>query len=352
MSENVPHSSAHLEDYLTVFKNLPILSWNVHDSMTSKEGPKTDDKDFVDVLLQSSIFCLQETKRELFLPNYECFNSTRKDSRSGGTCIGIHHSLSGKVKQLKTGCTDFQAVTIFPQDDRKLTIINVYDSPEQSSYKAKRKVRGSWLNPQMTKLEQLMEFREQNPNMGEIMLVGDLNARTGNRSVAIEELEIDTDPEDFNTASYPGTTERASKDQILNACNKLKILNGCTLGDIFGEYTSVNYNGRSVVDYMAATPDLKEAVLYVRILELTKYSDHKPCICDLKCTNSMIDSSELLDSLEDAPTKYKWNNEDQGNHFKFLAAQNYPEFQTTITDISATHCNSKKDVLQLNSTRT
>ena len=93
---------------------------------------------------------------------------------------------------------------------------------------------------------------------------------------------------------------RASKDQILNArgfllldflaCNKLQILNGCTLGDIFGEYTSVNYNGRSVVDYMAATPDLKEAVLYFRILELTKYSDHKPCICDLKCTNSMIDS--------------------------------------------------------------
>ena len=54
-----------------------------------------------------------------------------------------------------------------------------------------------------------------------------------------------------------GTTERASKDQIVNArvsflldflaCNKLQILNGCTLGDILGEYTSVNYNGCSVV---------------------------------------------------------------------------------------------------------
>ena len=126
----------------------------------------------------------------------------------------------------------------------------------------------------MTTLEQLIEFIAQNSNMGEIMLVGDLNARTRNRSVSIEELEIGTDPEDFNTASYPGTTERASKDQILNArgfllldflaCTKLQILNGCTLGDIFGEYTSVNYNGRSVVDYMAATPDLKEAVLYLQ----------------------------------------------------------------------------------------
>ena len=146
----------------------------------------------------------------------------------------------------------------------------------------------------MTTLYQIMEFKAQNPNMGEIMLVGDLNARTGNRNVSKEEFEFDSEPEDLNTESYSGTTERSSKDQILNArgsllldflaCNKLQILNGCTLGDIFGEYTSVNYNGCCVVDYMAATPDLKEAVLFFKILELNKYSDHKPCICDLKCT--------------------------------------------------------------------
>ena len=35
---------------------------------------------------------------------------------------------------------------------------------------------------------------------------------------------------------------------------------------------------------------------------------HQPCICDLNCTNSMINSADILDSLEDAPTKYKWNN--------------------------------------------
>ena len=86
---------------MTLFKDLPILSWNVHDSMTSKEGPKSDDKDFVDVLLQSSIFCLQETKLRFFLLNYECLNSTRKDSRSGGICIGIHRSLLRKSEKFK-----------------------------------------------------------------------------------------------------------------------------------------------------------------------------------------------------------------------------------------------------------
>ena len=77
----------------------------------------------------------------------------------------------------------------------------MYDSPEQSSYKAKRKFKGSGPNSQMTTLDQIMEFKAQNPNMGEILLVGDLNARTGNRNVSQEELKFDSEPEDLNTES-------------------------------------------------------------------------------------------------------------------------------------------------------
>ena len=120
---------------VTVCGDLPILSWNIHDSVTSKEGPKTNDNDFVQVLSQSAIFCLQETKGDVYLQNYECFNNTRPDSRSGGVCIGVHRSLSKEVKLKNTGCHDFQALTVFPDDEKnKFTIINVYDSPEQSSY--------------------------------------------------------------------------------------------------------------------------------------------------------------------------------------------------------------------------
>ena len=96
---------------------LSIISWNIHDMMTRKEGPKTDDHDFLDIITKSTIFCLQETKQEFFIPNYECFNSNRPIFRSGGICIGIHRSIASQIRVLKTGCPDFQAVTMFPHDE-------------------------------------------------------------------------------------------------------------------------------------------------------------------------------------------------------------------------------------------
>ena len=87
--------------------------------------------------------------------------------------------------------------------------------------------------------------------------------------------------------SYPPVENRTSKDNVVNsrgsllvdflACCRLSLLNGSILGDIFGEFTSVNYNGASVVDYMAATPDLRESVMSFEVQNLTKFSDHKPC---------------------------------------------------------------------------
>ncbi len=134
------------------------------------------------VLTQSTIFCLQETKQDFFLPNYECFNSNRKNSRSGGVCIGVHRSLSKEVRQVKTSCSDFQAITVYPNDDEsKFTIINIYDSPEQSSYKAKRKAYSKDVASNMTTLDLLLDFKVKHPNLGEVLLLGDMNARTGLR---------------------------------------------------------------------------------------------------------------------------------------------------------------------------
>ena len=296
--------------------------------MTSTEGPKTEDSDFINILLKSTIFCLEETKREVFIPNYECFNSTRSDSRSGGVCIGIHRSLSGRAKLLKTNCPDFQAVTIYPQDEDKFTIINVYDSPEHSSYKAKRKAFGNDPSSQLTTLELLQEFREQSPNIGEVLMVGDFNARTAYQNISTDELESEIDTEYPMALSYAGKSLRTSKDSVLNnrgslfldflASNSLQILNGCSLGDIFGDFTSINYNGCSVVDYMAATPNLKEEVLSFKVLELTKLSDHKPCLCTIKRTNTITDASDLLETLEDVPTRYKWNHETEETQSRFF----------------------------------
>ena len=121
---------------------LSVLSWNIHDGMDSSYGPKTADNDFVDVLKGCSIFCFQETKTAINIPNYRCFNKPRPDSRSGGLCIGVQRSLGNMAKEIETECEDIMAITLrckSGKESNNITIINVYDSQEESSFKSRRK---------------------------------------------------------------------------------------------------------------------------------------------------------------------------------------------------------------------
>ena len=333
-----------------------ILSWNIHDAMDSGEGLKTDDAEFSDILTKNSIFCLQETKREICLPNYKCFNQTRCDSRSGGLCIGVQRTLAEKVKVLKTKYDDIQAITVTPNassNEGKFTLINIYDSPD----KTKRRLIGG---ETVTTLDMLLEFvmSMNNNDMGEIFLAGDLNARTRNLN------NCTTDNEEFSArsaarvSSHPAESLRASKDNTLNArgkhlldflaCTNLSLLNGNTLGDIFGEFTSVNYNGSAVVDYMAASPGVFKQVQCFQVLNLTRFSDHKPCICTLKLGHSYVSPDHLLDSLQDVPPKYKWNSDSSIVNKLFLEAQDDSAIKEEAQAILESECVSEGDVFNLN----
>ena len=89
-----------------------ILTWNINHGSNCVGEKKIDDTDFAKVLKSSEIFCLQETKQSIKLEDYDCFDSLRKNSRSGGLCTGIHHSLklSYIFTPLATGSEDIQAI--------------------------------------------------------------------------------------------------------------------------------------------------------------------------------------------------------------------------------------------------
>ena len=161
---------------------------------------------------------------------------------------------------------DIQAVKLCPttNETQKFTIINVYDSPEQSSYKARRN------NPdqQQSTLETVMDFIAENPDLGETMVLGDFNARTGDLNFNYAEEPLADGDTLSAMSSFPEISTRTSKDMVVNSRGKLfldfisslnlTILNGDTLGDILGEPTSINYNGYSVVDYVTVSPVLKD----------------------------------------------------------------------------------------------
>ena len=137
------------DQILDIPSKLKILSWNINDLSDSILGKKFSNQDFLDTLSPCDIFCLQETNTEFKIPNFRCFNTSRTNSRSGGLCLGVRRELSKYVTLINTAhhSSDIQAVKISPKFtgyDENVILINIYDSPENSSYKMNLKSDGSY----------------------------------------------------------------------------------------------------------------------------------------------------------------------------------------------------------------
>ena len=341
---------------------LNILSWNINDA-SGIQGKKIDDPSFLSIINKADIFCLQETKEELKIPNFRCFNSNRGDSRSGGVCLGIQNKLSHHLDPLKTEkfSRDFQAFQLSKRllgSTKDLIIINIYDSPPNSSYKARKEKEG---DPDST-LSKVDEFCAQLQPGSMIFIAGDMNARTGaqnsvtgNEHVVLHQL-LNNDPsrDDCSLTSC----HRNSRDGITNergnqlldfGCEwNLTILNGSVLGDILGDWTCYRYNGSSVVDYIMVSHELKDSISHLKILELSEHSDHRPLLCSLRSTYVAEQMRTTIENFEDKPLGYKWDPQLNESKKKFLSAQEQESVATKIADVCATSCNSKDEVYDLN----
>ena len=102
--------------------------------------------------------------------------------------------------------------------------------------------------------EAINDLREE----GEVILCGDFNARIGQKTgmVLYDSDEFLPMPDDYipdkNTPRFSQDTKTNTYGtHFLNIImnNQLTILNGRTLGDMTGNFTSVQKQGCSVVDY-------------------------------------------------------------------------------------------------------
>ena len=341
---------------------LNILSWNIHDA-SDIQGKKISDPSFLSIINKADIFCLQETKEELKIPNYKCFNANRSDSRSGGVCLGIRNDLSHYLCSLNTEkfSKDFQAVQLSKHilgSTRDLVIINVYDSPPNSSYKS-RKVREGETDSTLSKVS---EFCANLPPGSLIFMIGDMNARTGSKnSITGNEhhvLQQLVNNESFRNDSSLASCSRNSRDEIVNdrgdklldfGCEwNLTIINGSILGDVLGEWTCYRYNGNSVVDYIMASHELKESISNLQVMELSEHSDHRPLLCSLRTTNLLSDLRTTTETFEDSPLGYKWDTQLNESKKKFLTAQEQENITAKIADMCATSCDNEEAVYRLN----
>ncbi len=340
---------------------LKILSWNINDMTDKTIGSKQNDIKFMDNVEQCDVFCLQETKGDVKIPNFKCFNKTRQDSRSGGVCIGIRHEIASYTKLVNNRLLGDDIIAIKFDDTLlgyKLLLINTYDSPENSSYKLK-KARDGLSEDTLSKIEEFLAEQDDDCN---VFTAGDFNARTA----SINGPSYGTDSsiynalnnEEYSQSSYPLIDLRNSKDKIINERGKklldlinlsnMRILNGSTIGDIMGNYTCYRYNGCSVVDYMIVSHSLLRHINSFKVMNLCPISDHKPLICTIHGKSKLPSNSSTPDepTFADQPLRFKWDKE----HSKtpFIEAQNNEQVLEACANIMSRVCYNEADVYQLN----
>lgn len=307
------------EKYLDT--SLNIISWNIHGIRDKVEGIKHNIPSVNSLLSKHDLICLQETKEAITLSNYHCFNSNRTDSKSGGVCIAVRKELAkGATRVSKVSSQDFVTVKLesrFFNLDRDINLLCVYDSPSFSSYK-RRKMADE--DNYTSTLDELYECITNIPLSEDIVLVGDMNART---SLLDDGLPHDEDPCDIDimchSSNYRSSiTDRNNMDRSTNPRGKpfieflqatgLRILNGRTIGDIFGQPTCYQPNGSSTVDYVCCTARLTDRFRYLKIGNHTTSSDHRPISFSIDRI-SYVDNLHIVnpDDFEDVPRPHRWN---------------------------------------------
>ena len=139
---------------------------------------------------------------------------------------------------------------------------------------------------------QTLEFEVQRyKNMGDVVVMGDLNARVG---LLNDHIVQDTIPNNVPCSLYcvNEVLPRFSQDKSVNVHGRqlvdicvntgLQIVNGQVGADRgIGSFTCFTYNGSSVVDYVLAEEGIRERIVSFEVGDLQIHSDHCPLLLKL-----------------------------------------------------------------------
>ena len=150
--------------------------------------------------------------------------------------------------------------------------------------------------------------------LGEIILMGDFNARKGNLNDDIEynfkQHILDKDDRQLVSHKLPilNSRDTANPNKFgrllveLYSLNNLCILNGRSKGDAKGEFTS--FKGSSVIDYGIASKSLFQKVVYFKVHKLSFTSSH--CPISIRTKRFKINDKHDENFSGKKPPKYVW----------------------------------------------
>ena len=173
---------------------LTISHWNVEGLIRNGES-KLKDRAFVEHIVQNDIICLSETHCDeedvIDLHGFNCFKLCRKANQKnkrhfGGIAILYKQSLKEGIKFLSHKNDDYVWIKLVGKTlglKKDCYICYAYIPPENSNY---YKARG----------QDTLEYIESElpiySNLGNVLLIGDINARTGIATDFVQHDENDS----------------------------------------------------------------------------------------------------------------------------------------------------------------
>ncbi len=303
---------------MSVTNRIRILTWNVRGF-----GEKKKDPDFVNILTRYDLICFMETwssiQTNVKLQNY-CkplhryrHKKRKKGRKSGGILVYFKKHLEQGIKEMPKTHEDILWLKLdkdFFSFSSHVYLCAAYVPPQSS-----QSANSTYLQMQ----KDIARFSKY----GDIMLCGDLNARTGCLKDYIEHDSVDRyvdNTQDYSVDIHKHNIPRCNNDTVVTARGRdlidfckgagLRILNGRTLGDLFGDYTCIKENGgKSVVDYNIVSKNFLSNIVYFRVGDPTEFSDHCPLEAFVKCT---IDSNFVKpehNSMKAVYDRFVWRTE-------------------------------------------
>jgi len=154
---------------------------------------------------------------------------------------------------------------------------------------------------------------------GYILLLGDLNARSGTLNDFVD-ADCDTNVHnDVKTYMFDSNVgKRCNQDNITNERGtrlaelcvqcRVRILNGRTLGDSQGLFTCHRPQGCSTVDYMILSEEMLHRVQFFYVHNKLDLSDHCKISMQMKCKVRKPDTRGKINLLP-MPKSYKWDSD-------------------------------------------
>ncbi len=291
-----------------------ILSWNVG-GLYNKLG-STDFRNYIGQFMILGFTETWVTKEPPTIDGFVLveFREAKKKVQvacgraSGGLAVYVAETMKDLVDPITVKITTHNIIWIKIKSKMQTVCSFVYNPPSESGY-AKR----NFFDILKTNLDELLPLSQQN----EIVIMGDMNARTGALEDCVpvakhECVEWDTELYEPGARNNRDSTTNSNGKKLIQFCQETGFFigNGRFDGDEQGDYTFISHRGKSVIDYCLVTPGSIKHVKHFRVDDRTE-SDHQPLVIEINSgcgiREATDETSDMIDAEVTMIDRYVYN---------------------------------------------